>query len=159
MLGHSRVFTIPASAPFIETLVAALTAGELVPGIGGASCSSGRRGGSAAGEALQLAATTLYLPTRRACALARNSFLDITGKSAAILPRVVAIGDIDEDDIAFAHAATGGVRPVTVQVGSCWQFVVPRSFRSTAPRVSPMRLLAPCACTAAARSNVTSAVK
>ena len=26
---------------------------------------------------------------------------------AAILPRIVAIGDLDEDEIAFAQAATG----------------------------------------------------
>jgi ATP-dependent helicase/nuclease subunit B len=36
-------------------------------------------------------------------------FLDVTGTSAAILPRIVAIGDVDEDEIAFAQAATGAL--------------------------------------------------
>ena len=47
------------------------------------------------------------LPTRRACRLARDTFLDVLKDDAAILPRIVAIGDIDEDEIAFAEAATG----------------------------------------------------
>ena len=33
----------------------------------------------------------------------------MTGGSAAILPRIVAIGDVDEDEIAFAQAATGAL--------------------------------------------------
>src|ERR1700688_2393575 len=87
-----RVFTIPASAPFLPTLIEALIGGKL---------------GFAAPEPLALAAATLYLPTRRACRLARDAFLDVLKDDAAILPRIVAIGDIDEDEIAFAEAATG----------------------------------------------------
>ena len=56
-----------------------------------------------------MAAATLYLPTRRACRLARDAFLDVLNDDAAILPRIVAIGDIDEDEIAFAEAATGDI--------------------------------------------------
>src|SRR5216684_97839 len=92
-----RVFTIPASAPFVPTLIRALLGGELVPGF------------PAAGDPLALAAATLYLPTRRACRLARDLFLDVTKTSAAILPRIVAIGDLDEDEIVFAQAATGAL--------------------------------------------------
>jgi ATP-dependent helicase/nuclease subunit B len=88
-----RVFTIPASAPFLPTLIEALSAGKL--------------GFAAAGDPLALAAATLYLPTRRACRLMREAFLGARGGDAAILPRIVAIGDIDEDEIAFAEAATG----------------------------------------------------
>ena len=90
-----RVFTIPASAPFLPTLIEALTGGTL--------------GFSLARDPLALASTTLYLPTRRACRLARDRFLDILDNDAAILPRIVAIGDIDEDEIAFADAATGAI--------------------------------------------------
>ena len=79
-----RVFTIPASAPFLPTLIAALAEGRIVPGL-------------AARDPLALAAATLYLPTQRACRLARDLFLDTVGGEAAILPRIVAIGDIDED--------------------------------------------------------------
>ena len=97
-----RVFTIPASTPFIPTLIEALLDGRLVPGF-----APGR-------DPLALAGATLYLPTRRACRLARDRFLDVTRTSAAILPRIVPIGDPDEDEIAFAQAASpaaGSARP------------------------------------------------
>ena len=57
-------------------------------------------------DPLELARATLYLPTRRACRLAREVFLDELKADAAILPRIVALGDLDEDEIAFAEAAT-----------------------------------------------------
>ena len=90
-----RVFTIPASAPFLPTLIEALTGGRL--------------GFAVADDPLALAAATLYLPTRRACRLLRDAFLDALDGDAAILPRIVAIGDIDEDEIAFAEAASGAI--------------------------------------------------
>ena len=93
----SKVFTIPASVPFVPTLVRALVDGTLVPGF------------PPAHEALALADATLYLPTRRACRLARDLFLDATREEAAILPRIIAIGDVDEDEIVFADAATGAL--------------------------------------------------
>ena len=37
----------------------------------------------------------------------RDLFLDATSATAAILPRIVPIGDMDEDEVAFAQAATG----------------------------------------------------
>ena len=89
-----RVFTIPTSVPFLPTLIEALLGGRLVPGF------------PAGPDPLALADATLYLPTRRACRLARDTFLEVTGESAAILPRIVAIGDVDEDEIAFAQAGT-----------------------------------------------------
>src|SRR3954470_15395407 len=89
--GSPRVFTIPAATPFVPTLVRALIDGAL--------------GFAPARDPLALAAATLYLPTRRACRLVRDQFLDIAGGRAAILPRIVPLGDIDEDEIAFAQAA------------------------------------------------------
>ena len=113
-----RVFTIPASVPFLPTLIEALADGRVVPGF------------PAARDPLALAAATLYLPTRRACRLARDLFLDVLGGDAAILPRIVAIGDVDEDEIAFAEAATGAIADDsartaggarrTSSAGSCW---------------------------------------
>src|SRR5882724_9879611 len=94
-MASARVFTIPASTPFVPTLIRALVDGTLVPGF-----PAGR-------DPLALAGATLYLPTRRACRLARDLFLGELGGDAAILPRIVAIGDLDEDEIAFAQAATG----------------------------------------------------
>ncbi|MFI4971734.1 MAG: double-strand break repair protein AddB, partial [Hyphomicrobiales bacterium] len=90
-----NVFNIPASAPFLAVLIVALRAGKLVPGF------------PATRDPLELARATLYLPTRRACRLAREVFLDQLKTDAAILPRIVALGDLDEDEIAFAEAATG----------------------------------------------------
>ena len=90
-----HVFNIPASAPFLPVLIDALRAGKLVPGF------------PASNDPLELARATLYLPTRRACRLARDVFLDRLDGDAAILPRIVALGDLDEDEIAFAEAATG----------------------------------------------------
>ena len=92
---NPRVFTIPASAPFLPTLIEALNAGAL--------------GFAVADDPLALAAATIYLPTRRACRLLRDAFLGTPGGDAAILPRIVAIGDIDEDEIAFAEAAVGEI--------------------------------------------------
>src|SRR5246500_3758962 len=97
MTPAPRVFTIPASTPFVPTLIRALIEGTLVPGF------------PASRDPLALAHPTLYLPTRRACRLARDLFLDVTQESSAILPRIVAIGDVDEDEIAFAEAATGAL--------------------------------------------------
>src|SRR5713101_8126410 len=96
-MAAPRIFTIPASTPFLPTLIRALIEGKLVPGF-----PAGR-------DPLALAGATLYLPTRRACRLARDHFLDVTEGSAAILPRIVPIGDVDEDEIVFAQAATGAL--------------------------------------------------
>jgi len=93
----ANVFTVPASAPFLPALIEALVAGKLVPGF------------PAARDPLELARATLYLPTRRACRLARDVFLDTLAADAAILPRIVALGDLDEDEIAFAEAAHGAL--------------------------------------------------
>jgi ATP-dependent helicase/nuclease subunit B len=93
MAPAPRVFNIPASAPFLPTLIRALLEGRVVPGFDRGS------------DPLALAGATIYLPTRRACRLARDVFLDVSGREAAILPRIIPIGDIDEDEIVFSQAA------------------------------------------------------
>jgi ATP-dependent helicase/nuclease subunit B len=90
-----RVFNVPASAPFLRTVIAALVDGRLIDGF------------TARANPERLAQATLYLPTRRAGRMAREIFLDVLGTDAVILPRIVALGDIDEDELEFAHAATG----------------------------------------------------
>jgi ATP-dependent helicase/nuclease subunit B len=96
MPQRPRIFTIPASQPFLPTLIDALARGRLVEGL-------------TADDPLAFSRATLFLPTQRACRLARDGFLDSVRGAAAILPRIVALGDIDEDEIAFAEAATGDV--------------------------------------------------
>src|SRR5438445_1060952 len=88
-----RVFSVPLSVPFLRTVIAALVDGRLVDGF------EARR------DPLNLATATLYLPTRRAMRLAREVFLDELSTDAAILPRIVALGDIDEDELSFADEA------------------------------------------------------
>ena len=99
----ANVFNIPASEPFLPRLIDTLRTGELVHGIAG-------------DDPLALTRLTLYLPTRRACRLARDVFLDRLGTDAAILPRIVALGDLDEDEIAFAEAATGELAEAALQL-------------------------------------------
>jgi ATP-dependent helicase/nuclease subunit B len=95
MATRPRVFTIPASAPFLPALIAALMEDRLGLGF------------RPAADPLALADVTIYLPTRRACRLARRRFLEALGTDAAILPRLIAIGDIDEDELALAEPGEG----------------------------------------------------
>ena len=97
-----RVFSVPVSVPFLRTVIAALVDGRLVDGF------------EARANPLNLARATLYLPTRRAGRRAREIFLDELKTDAAILPRIVALGDIDEDELAFSEGAEqfGGVAPL-----------------------------------------------
>src|SRR6266852_6133920 len=99
-----RVFSVPLSAPLLRTVVAALIDGRLVDGF------------EARGHPERLAEATLYLPTRRAGRMAREIFLDELKAEAAVLPRIVALGDIDEDELAFAEQAEqyGGAAPLDI---------------------------------------------
>src|SRR3954467_13031015 len=99
-----RVFSVPVSVPFLRTVIAALIDGRLVDGF------------EARKDPLNLARATLYLPTRRAGRLAREIFLDELRTDAAILPRIVALGDIDEDELAFSEGSEqfGGVAPLDI---------------------------------------------
>lgn len=90
-----RVFNIPASVPFLPCAIGALLSGRLI-------ASFVPRDNPAL-----LAKATLYLPTQRACRAAREVFLDQLGGEAAILPRIIALGNLDEDEIDFAQAASG----------------------------------------------------
>src|SRR6201995_4031443 len=88
-----RVFSVPVSVPFLRTVIAALVDGRLIGGF------------AARANPERLAQATLYLPTRRAGRMAREIFLDVLGLDAVLLPRIVALGDIDEDELEFAEAA------------------------------------------------------
>src|SRR4051794_22524704 len=99
-----RVFSVPVSVPLLRTVIAALVDGRLVDGF------------EARNNPLNLARATLYLPTRRAGRLAREIFLDELKTDAAILPRIVALGDIDEDELAFSESTEqfGGTAPLDI---------------------------------------------
>ncbi len=87
-----HVFNIPASAPFLRTLIEALVDGALVAGF------------APRAQPESLATATLYLPTRRAGRMAREVFLEVLNLDAVVLPRIVTLGDIDEDEVAFAES-------------------------------------------------------
>ena len=93
-----RVLSVPSSVPFLRTVVEALVDGRLVEGF------------EARTRPERLTQATLYLPTRRSGRLVREIFLDVLGREAVLLPRIVALGDIDEDELAFADQddALGG---------------------------------------------------
>ncbi len=77
----ANVFTIPASAPFAETL-----ARGLIDRLGR--------------EPLALADATIYLPTRRAARTFGDAFARVLG-GAALLPQFKPLGDADEDELLF----------------------------------------------------------
>jgi ATP-dependent helicase/nuclease subunit B len=99
-----RVFSVPLSVPFLRSVVAALVDGRLVEGF------------EARQEPAKLAQATLYLPTRRALRVAREVFLDELKTDAVVLPRIIALGDIDEDELAFAGEAEqlNGTAPLDI---------------------------------------------
>ncbi len=118
----ARVFTVPASVPFLPALIAALLEGRLVPGF------------RFRDDPFALAGATIYLPTRRACRLARDVFLDVTGTQAAILPRIVAVGDIDDDEIAFAESALGPLADEALALAPAMEAMERRLLLSTLVR-------------------------
>src|SRR5918999_411237 len=89
-----HVCNVPASAPFLRTVFTALVDGALIAGF------------EARQKPENLAGATIFLPTRRATRMAREVFLDVLNADTAILPRLVALGDIDEDELIFAQAAS-----------------------------------------------------
>src|SRR6201999_2405102 len=97
-----RGFSVPVSVPFLRSVIAALIDGRLVDGF------------EARSNPERLAQAALYLPTRRAGRMAREIFLDELSTDAAVLPRIIALGDIDEDELAFAQAASPGLAALEI---------------------------------------------
>src|ERR1700749_3161236 len=117
-----RVFSVPVSVPFLRSVIAALLDGRLVDGF------------EARNHPEKLAQATLYLPTRRAGRMAREIFLDELKADAAVLPRIVALGDIDEDELAFAEEAE--------QYGSAAPLDIPPKLGELERRLTLARLVA-----------------
>jgi ATP-dependent helicase/nuclease subunit B len=99
-----RVFSVPVSVPFLRSVVAALVDGRLVDGF------------EIRSHPERLAQATLYLPTRRAGRMVREIFLDELKTDAVLLPRIVALGDIDEDELAFAEESESYGGPVPLEI-------------------------------------------
>ena len=85
LLGRPRVYTIPPGVPFVDALAARLLV-------------------VSADDPLALSRTAILLPTRRAVRSLREAFLRLAAGKALLLPRMTPLGDIDEDELAFADA-------------------------------------------------------
>ncbi|SHL28902.1 double-strand break repair protein AddB [Roseibium suaedae] len=81
-----RVTTIPPSVPFLRTLAQKLVDGSLLPGF------------RPLDDPLLLSTVTLYLPTRRAARLLPEIFQELFGGRPVLLPKILPIGDVDEED-------------------------------------------------------------
>lgn len=85
--SSSRIFTVSPSVPFLKTLAASLVTGNLVPGF----CPKD--------NPLLLSEATLYLPTRRAARLLPEIFQELFDGRPVLLPRILPIGDVEEDEL------------------------------------------------------------
>ncbi|MBI1245845.1 MAG: double-strand break repair protein AddB [Alphaproteobacteria bacterium] len=82
MTGGAKVFSIPAGVPFLPALAAGIR-GEL------------------GDDPLVLARATVLLPNRRATRALGEAFLAASGGKALLLPRIAAVGDVDEDELVL----------------------------------------------------------
>jgi len=82
---HLALFTIAPERPFLGDLADAILSGDLP-----------RAGGAAPGP-LDLADTTVYLPTRRACAGLRDALVGRSPGRALLLPDIRPLGAVDAD--------------------------------------------------------------
>ena len=97
MSANPRVFTIPPTAPFLRELARGILDGKIISGF-------------APRETPELlASATIYLPTRRAARALAEIFLEETKSGGLLLPRIVPLGDVDEEAFAFE---AGGIEPL-----------------------------------------------
>ncbi|MEO5337071.1 MAG: double-strand break repair protein AddB, partial [Magnetospirillum sp. WYHS-4] len=90
-MGAPRVYSIPAGTPFVDALAAG----------------TARIAGPAPED---LAGVLLLLPTRRAGRALREAFLRRSGGQPLLLPRMMPLGDLDEDELALeSWNAEGGL--------------------------------------------------
>ena len=76
------IFSIPAELPFLDALVAGITT-------------------QAGSDPLALTRYTILLPTRRAARSLREAFLRASEGRALLLPRMLPVGDLDAEELAF----------------------------------------------------------
>lgn len=92
-LAPRNVFSIPPGVPFLATFVEALLDGEIVPGL------------SRACGPLELAETTIYVPTQRAGRALAIEFAKAIDAPSALLPRILPLGGLDEQEtFALFHS-------------------------------------------------------
>ncbi|MEM7169979.1 MAG: double-strand break repair protein AddB [Pseudomonadota bacterium] len=88
-LAHApRIFSIPSGRPFADDLARGLM------DIWG-------------DDPLVFARASVFLPTRRACRSLRDAFLRAADGQALILPRLVPLGDVDEEELVLSQDLDG----------------------------------------------------
>jgi ATP-dependent helicase/nuclease subunit B len=94
--ARPRLYTIPADADFLASLVAAIDRGDLpLPG-------------GAVPLAHELPHWTILVPNRRAARALSEAFLTASPHAARLLPRIRPIGDIDEESPGVIGTALPG---------------------------------------------------
>ena len=94
MLSGGRIYTIPASVPFLGALAAGLI-------------------GEAGDDPLALGAMTVLMPTRRACRAFAEAALAASGGRPLLLPRLLPLGELDEaDEVRFGEDAFDRPPPI-----------------------------------------------
>ncbi len=83
-----RLVTFPIATPFLPSLVEAVRGGAFWPDV-------------RADEPISMTYPTIYVPGRRAVRELRRAFLQAAG-GATLLPRILAVADVDEDAGFFA---------------------------------------------------------
>ena len=84
-----NVLNIPAGLPFSRSLAQYLTR-------------------KADEENKSLTEYRILLPTRRACRILRDSFLDLNDGKPMLLPQLSPIGDVDEEDLSLLMFGNAG---------------------------------------------------
>lgn len=87
---NGRVFTVAPGISFLDALASAVLTGEFATG-------------ELALDPMALGDITILLPTRRAARQLQQSFLDISRRSALLLPTIRPIGEASED-LTLLHA-------------------------------------------------------
>ncbi len=94
MLARRRnLFTIAPGAPYLETFVRALLAGEIVPAL------------SRETAPLTMARATIYVPTQRAARALAAEFAQALDARATLLPRILPLGALEERENAALFGA------------------------------------------------------
>lgn len=86
--GSPAVYAIPPGVSFVDALAAGIL-------------------GRCGGDPLRLADHTVLLPTRRAVRALREAFLRQLDGRPTLLPRMMPLGDVDEDDVVLSAGGDG----------------------------------------------------
>ncbi|MEE8516364.1 MAG: double-strand break repair protein AddB [Alphaproteobacteria bacterium] len=97
MTTAPEIYNIPAGRPFVDALAAGILARLKASGA------------DIKADPLGLADVTILLPTRRACRSLGEAFRRLGGTRAMALPRMLPLGDLDEDELVIADAAEFGM--------------------------------------------------